>query len=353
MRPFVVVDATPYGREPSGARRRFDELLPRLARRRPDAVFEVHWARDGALPGPDLHADNIVHVRTGGSCRGGARRWWRRARELERRHREAPFTHCLTDHGPLVRPERVRNVVTVHDLRFLHGYGGRVRRWYGRRRYGDLLRRAAAVVAVSPSVADELRGAYGMRDAHVARNAAAPVFSRAAADRVEEVLAARGLSRPYVLTVGRDEPRKALQAACLAWRAARAQGATYRWVVVGTDRFVGEGVVSFPHPGDAELAALYAGASFTLVPSRYEGYSLPVVESLSCGTPVIASDIAAHRALLADGARGLTLVAPPGRDDAWPEATTALLGPRAFDAAPSPSTWDDAADALAAALDRG
>jgi len=351
MRPFVVVDATPYGRGPSGARRRFDELLPRVARRRPDAVFEVHWPRDGATPGPNLVADNVVHVTTDASCHGGALRWWRRARALARRHRDAPFTHSWVDHGPLVRPDRVRNVVTVHDLRFLHGYGGRLRGGYGRYRYGGLLARAAAVVAVSDAVRDELRSVYGLRDVVVARNAVGVPFHRDAGERVEEVLRARGLVRPYLLVVGRDEPRKALGGALDAWRRARAAGLAYRLVVVGAPQLAGDGVVVVPPVTDAELAALYAGASFTLVPSRYEGYSLPVVESLACGTPVIASDIAAHRALAADGARGLVLVPPPSRaDDAWPEAAAALQRARGFDAAPPPATWDDAADAVVTAL---
>lgn len=356
MRPFVVVDATPYGREPSGARRRFDEILPRVARLRPDAVFEVHWPRDGALPGPDLTADNVVHVRTGVSCKGGALRWWQRKRALARRHREAPFTHCWVDHGPLVRPDRVRNVVTVHDLRFLHGYGGRLRGWYGRERYGGVLKRAAAVVAVSDAVGDELRGVYGVRDAFVARNAVGAPFDRSAGDRVEEVLRARGIERPYLLVVGRDEPRKAMGAALDAWRRAREEGASYRLVVVGAPGLARDGVVGLPRVPDAELAALYAGASFTLVPSRYEGYSLPVVESLACGTPVIASDIAAHRALVAGGARGLVLVAPPALADgalSWPEAASTLKGPRGFDAAAPPATWDDAAAEVVKALLRG
>ncbi len=354
MRPFVVVDATPYGHEPSGARRRFDELLPRVARRRPDAVFEVHWPRDGATPGPDLVADNIVHVTTAASCHGGALRWWRRSRALARRHRDAPFTHLWVDHGPLVRPDRVRNLVTVHDLRFLHGYGGALRRWYGRRRYGGLLARAAAVVAVSDAVRDELRGVYGLRDVVVAKNAPAAPFGRDAGDRVEEVLRAHGLARPYVLAVGRDEPRKAMGASFDAWQRARAAGLAYRLVGVGRLPWSGDGVVVLPRADDATLAALYAGASFTLVPSRYEGFSLPVVESLACGTPVIASDIAAHRALVAGGARGLVLVAPPApTDDAWPDAAVALKGPRGFDAAAPAATWDDAADAVVTALLRG
>ena len=64
-------------------------------------------------------------------------------RQLAQRHRHAPFTHLLTDYGPVIRPDRVANIVTVHDLRFLHGYGGWLRRLYGRFGYGRMLRRAS------------------------------------------------------------------------------------------------------------------------------------------------------------------------------------------------------------------
>jgi glycosyltransferase involved in cell wall biosynthesis len=333
---FVVVDATPYGPEPSGARRRAVEMLRRLPARTAPAVLEVHWARDGGGPPADLVAPGLVHATVDVSSRGGVRRWLARGRDLRRRHREAPFTHLLVDHGPLVVPDRVANVVTVHDLRFLHGWAGAARAWYGRRRYGDLLRRAAAVVAVSAAVAEELSVAYGLRDVVVAPNAPSPAL-RAPDPAVRRATAERlGVTGPYVLAVGRDEPRKALRAAVAA---ARAAGLPL--VVAGAAGFSEPGVACVGEVPDGDLAALYAGAAWTLVPSLYEGYSLPVAESLACGTPVVASDVAAHRALAADGARGVVLVPPPvaGTYD-WSPAAEVLRGPRPADVAPPATTWE-------------
>lgn len=324
MTRLVVVDATPYGPAPSGTRRRAEALLARLPALLPGDVFEVHWARDGGGPPADLVADNLVHATVDVSCRGGARRWWGRRRDLERRHREAPFTHLLTDHGPVIAPARVRNLVTLHDLRFLHGYGGLGRRLYGRFLYGRMLRRADVVVGVSAAVAAEARRRYGLRQVATLEvpNAAGEAFERADAG-----------TRSGALVVARDERRKARGAAEAAARAA------------GLELTVVSGELS-----DAQLAARYAASRWLLAPSVLEGFHLPVVEALACGTPVVASDIPAHRELVRRGARGIVLVPPPRRrrgDWSWPEGARALAEPSPRDVAPPAWTWDDAAERVA------
>jgi len=352
MSRLIVVDATPYGPGPSGSKRRAIELLARLPALLPGDVFEVHWARDGGPLPERLRRPNVVHATVDVSCGGGARRWLARARDLARRHREAPFSHLLVDHGPVPASARVRTIVTVHDLRFLHGYGGLLRGLYGRLRYGTLLRRAGAVVAVSHAVADELRTAYGPALAPVvAPNAVAPEFTRPRDEVVGAVLARLGVTRPYVLVVGRDEPRKALDAALDAWRASVGP-AGVGLVVAGDAAYRREGVASIGLQGDDELPALYAGARWTLVPSLDEGFSLPVVESLACGTPVIASDIAAHREL-AEASAGVVLVPRPRREGGalrWPEAAAPLSAARPPALVAAPFTWDATAESVAASI---
>ncbi len=351
MSRLIVVDATPYGPEPSGSKRRAIEILRRLPALLPGDVFEVHWARDGGPPPDELDLDNVVHARVDVSCRGGIHRWRARARDLRRRHRDAAFGHLLVDHGPVVCASSVRTVLTVHDLRFLHGYGGVLRSLYGRFRYGSVLRSAGAVVAVSDAVRDGLRAAYGTElSPRVSRNAISSAFHPPASDVVTATLARLGVIAPYVLVVGRDEPRKALRAAVAAWGEALS-AERVALVVAGDAAFAPPGVLSLGLLGDDDLPSLYAAARWTLVPSRDEGFSLPVVESLACGTPVIASDIPAHRELAAN-ATGVTLVAPPS-GDAWEGAVNALRGPRPTLVTPPPFTWDDAARVVADAIRGG
>jgi glycosyltransferase involved in cell wall biosynthesis len=60
--------------------------------------------------------------------------------------------------------------------------------------------------------------------------------------------------------------------------------------------------------GDEDLAVAYARASVVLVPSRAEGFGLPVLEAMTCGTPVVTSDAPALREV----AGGAALESPVG-----------------------------------------
>jgi glycosyltransferase involved in cell wall biosynthesis len=327
---LILVDATPYGPEPSGAKRRAVELMRRLPDRLPGDVFEVHWARDGARPPEDLARERVAHAIVDTSCRGGAWRWWRRARALRARRRTTAFTHLLVDHGPVPPLPGVATLVTLHDLRFLRGHGGWHRRLYGHWRYGALVRRAARVVCVGPSLAAEATRRFGLDPDRVvvAPNAPSQAFAPAADG-----------AREGALVVAREERREARGAAAVA---AAAAGLALR---------VLDGVSD-----DREVARAYRAARWALAPSLEEGYDLPVAEALACGTPVVASDIPAHRDLVALGARGVVLVPPPRLCDGawmWPEAVAALARPPPSEVRPPAGTWDDAADAVARALRGG
>ena len=106
----------------------------------------------------------------------------------------------------------------------------------------------------------------------------------------------------YVLTVGTLEPRKnvgaAVEAARLAGLELRVAGAS-GWGGVTRQGWVGE-------PSDAELATLMRGARCLVYPSLYEGFGVPIVEAMACGTPVVTSrggateEVAGGAAVLVD-----------------------------------------------------
>ena len=213
---------------------------------------------------------------------------------LGRRAEGLDVLHCTTFRGPA--SARVPTVVTVHDLAILRAPEAfpRWHRLYGTNGLTRVLRSADAIVTVSEftkSEVVELAGVPAER-IRVVPNGVDVVFS-------EEGDRAQG---DYVLAVATLEPRKNLRRAVDAAREAdvelRVVGAR-GWGGVAVDGWVGE-------VPDAELAALYRGASCVLYPSLYEGFGLPVLEAMACGTPVVTSrgttmeEVAGGAAVLVD-----------------------------------------------------
>jgi glycosyltransferase involved in cell wall biosynthesis len=202
--------------------------------------------------------------------------------------------HCTTFRAPL-RP-RVPLVVTVHDLALLR-HPDAFPRWHrtsGTRALRAGVLAADAIVCVSAFTRDELLDLVSVPVERI----------RVVPNGVDPVFGPRGerADGDYVLAVGTLEPRKNL---ALAVDAARLAGVELRvagavgWGGVAAPGWVGE-------PSDAQLAALMRGARCLVYPSLYEGFGLPVLEAMACGTPVVTSrggateEVAGGAAVLVD-----------------------------------------------------
>ena len=254
--------------------------------------------------------------------------------------------------GNYVMPpvRRAATAVTVHDLTFLHH--PHTVQPATLRLLADLPTRVLgydAVFAVTRAMAEEIEADLNVPSERivVVPHGVDPAWAQA---RPPTKAHRRTLGVPerYLLFVGTMEPRKNLPTLLRAHQAARrADAAVPDLVLVGGlgwgDLPAGlrDGAPGLVLPGflaDRDVHALVAGATAVCSPSTYEGFGLPVIEALSAGTRVLASDIAAHREV----SRGAARLIDPTDTDAWAQALLDVAG-----AADPPAEREERAQAVA------
>ena len=220
-------------------------------------------------------------------------------------------------HTPIliVPPKRrVPLVVTVFDLTFAsfpqhHLRTTRVLLGSGLRR---AVRTADMFLAISENTKRDLVRLTGVdpKRVQVTPLAADPLF-RPVQD--SGTLARLGISRPYVLYVGTLEPRKNVPALLRAFAAleeketllvlAGAKGWMYEQIFALTAELGLEGRVKMlGYVENDDLPVLYTEAQVFVYPSLFEGFGLPVLEAMQCGTPVITTNVSSLPEVAGDAA---------------------------------------------------
>lgn len=239
--------------------------------------------------------------------------------------------HCPANTCPLVLPRQIKLVVTIHDVMFMmphselpasasiyHRAGALYRRITAR----HAARRADAIIAVSRKSASDIERYLGVpaERIRVIHEAPASRFRRFDSPSALGAVRAAGVTGRFILALGGADPRKNTRRAIEAFAAAaKFQAKGLKLVVVGlsprsiptfgehAERCgVGGEVVFTAFVPEETLVAMYKAAEMFLYPSLYEGFGLPVLEAMACGTPVIAStagslpEVAADAAVLVD-----------------------------------------------------
>lgn len=286
----VGLDVSPLAQTRAGTARYLNALLAALEDRADIDVARHSFAREG-------RAATLV--------RDSA--WYLAVLPALARRAGVDVLHCPTFRAPFHSP--VPLVVTFHDVAVLR-YPAFFNRWtrnYSAFAVPRVARAATTIVAVSQFTRREVVDLLGVPDERVRTipNGVGPPFSPKGPATAGE----------YVLAVSTLEPRKNLPRLVDAFRRARLDGCELR--VVGARAWGrvdvhGEKVRWVGEVNDEELAALYRGARCAAYVSLYEGFGLPVLEAMACGTAVVASDLPAIR----EFADGVAVTVDPLEPDA-------------------------------------
>jgi glycosyltransferase involved in cell wall biosynthesis len=224
-----------------------------------------------------------------------------------------PLTQAPSVVAAHLLPHRWRLVVTLHnsDIRVEPLADPYFRKWQRR-----LFERAEAATAVSQSLMDEAVALYPVlkEKARVIHNGLGQVWFEAGHETRQD-------AEPFVLFVGRFHRQKGVDVLLKAWAEAHtcAKGTVLRLVGEGPEaeklkalvRELGleesvrfEGFVS-----REQLPALYREARFLVLPSRYEGLPVTLLEAGACGAICVATSISGNREIVEDGVTGF-LVEP-------------------------------------------
>ncbi|MCB8982450.1 MAG: glycosyltransferase family 4 protein [Ardenticatenaceae bacterium] len=233
----------------------------------------------------------------------------------------------------------IPTLLTVHDLSFVHypevypavlvKYLNRVVPWS--------VRRASHVLADSAATKEDLTAIWGIPADKIT------VLYSGVNEQFQPVTEKEGLTAvsnryqlgdaPYLLTVGTVQPRKNYQMLIRAFAPVAAswphnlyiaggKGWLYDDMMAEVERQGLNGRVRFlGFVADEDLPALYSGATLFLFPSLYEGFGLPLLEAMQCGTPVISSNASSLPEVVGETAVQLS----PHDQTAWTHAMQELL----------------------------
>ncbi len=341
MLPAIGIDYTPAYEQGGGIGRYVRELIAALAALDDQTDYRLFVAGTGARPLPALPGPNFRWAPSRIAPIWFAR-LWNRARlplHVERWVGPVVLYHATDFVLPPTRPS-TRTVLTVHDLSFVRApdTASPALRRYLDRVVPRSVRRADHVLADSQATKDDLVALYSTAPQKIdvllsgVNPRFKPVHDPAALAAVRNRY--RIGAAPFVLSVGTVQPRKNYERLmrAIAQLPGDLQG-THLVIAGGPGWLQGpiyaavdslglrERVQFIGFADDADLPALYSAARCLAFPSLYEGFGLPVLEAMACGTPVVTSNVSS----LVEVAGDATLLVDPLSVEQIAESLARLL----------------------------
>ncbi len=342
----IGIDYTPAARQRAGIGRYTRALIHALARLDDENRYTLLIPSDsryvapslGALGSEDRFPPNFRLVRAHLSERTLARAWQRLSLPLPVEWFTGASDVFYSPDFVLPPTRARRKILTVHDLSFKRVPETAVPnlKWYLEGAVPRAVRRADLILADSDATGRDLVELFGVDPERVqtlysgVESLFCPVTDT---NQLADVRARYKLERPFILSVGTIEPRKNLARLVQAFSLLRGN-ADMELVLAGGRGWLSEEIYTAPAKfgaadrvrflgfvPDPDLPALYSLAALFVYPSLYEGFGLPVLEAMACGSPVITS----NNSSLPEVAGGAGLLVEPREVEGLAAAMQRLL----------------------------
>jgi len=311
MRRDITIDARML--ESSGIGTYLRNLLENLATIENEYAFKVICHGRQLLHG--LPPDRFRFVLAKSPIYTLSEQW-----EIARLARHAPVLHSPHYNAPLLY--RGHLVVTIHDLTHLTDPTFKrtlAARFYARPMFNLVARRADRIIANSEFTKQQIVEHLGISPSKVivaylgVNDHFCPHDRKQAVPRVSTLL---GLNRPYILFVGNLKPHKNVKTLIHAFAQICVHSdLDHGLVILGDDRKwksdlvrecekleIPDRVSFVPQVSYEHLPWVYGAAEVLVMPSLLEGFGLPVLEAMACGTPVVCSRVASLPEVAGDAA---------------------------------------------------
>lgn len=208
---------------------------------------------------------------------------------------------------PLFGPQK--SISVIHDTSYLdypQATANRFFRWYLTKAVKETVKKSTHLIAVSNNTRRQVIKHYGVDPTKISVISPAidhQIYRPAPAREIKVMREKLGITGDYILYLGTLEPRKNILGIIEAYNSLPQEFQRQHQLVLGggkgwldteinaaietlpSDRVIKAGYVS-----DADIVALYSGATCYIYPSHYEGWGMQILEAMACGTPVITSD---------------------------------------------------------------
>ncbi len=209
--------------------------------------------------------------------------------------------------GP--RFSRVPVILTVHDMCFFRHpeWFSHSRSLYYRAVMAAGIRRATHIIADSQATANDIMEIMGIPESRidVVPLGVDRCFTPAPEEQIQAIRKQYGLPESFFLFVGTIEPRKNLTRLVSAWRQVRSEvpplvvAGRFGW---GDSILTDKEIIRLDHVPSEKLPTLYSAATAFVWPSLMEGFGLPPLEAMACGTPVLTSNTSSMPEVVGDAA---------------------------------------------------